>query len=221
MRNGLETFIVLPLKEKRRGFTLIELLVVIVIIGILMGIGVVAYSGLREHALRDRANGDLERLSQGLFAYIHQFGGDYPVQLEHRDGRNAIAELIEGLTTTLDLSGPLLETSAESQPDLRSDPFGKTGSMFFLFSDQAKALEPVFLDLNKNGTVDAGENIFPMVDPWNRPYVFSVTRYPGSNLAMSIELYSFGPKVLVDDKSVYNSSTNSLYRDDDIYGPLE
>ncbi|HUV43177.1 MAG TPA: prepilin-type N-terminal cleavage/methylation domain-containing protein [Patescibacteria group bacterium] len=76
---------------RKKGFTLIELLVVIVIIGILMGIMLVSYQGVRRTARNGRRKADLEQIRSALQMY-HADCGKYPDSL--------------GLTSGGSLTGP-------------------------------------------------------------------------------------------------------------------
>ncbi len=219
------------------GFTLIELLLVCSIIAILMATGIAAFSGMQTQMMRQRASADLTRLSHALSMYVNQTG-DLPLAIAHRDGKfNAIAELVEGVTTLQDAAGPLLDIRPEETPNLTANPVSITHSQFF-DTPGKDMLDPawqplpsstsstIWRDLNSNGTQDTGEVgrwIYPMVDPWHRPYVFSVKEDAG---ARQIVLYSFGPKVLIDETQAIgfkfsDGKENDFYKDDDVYTILE
>ncbi len=68
---------VAKMRKKIAGFTLIELLVVITIIGILMGILLVAYQGTRVTARDGKRKADLEQIRAALQLY-HADCGVYP-----------------------------------------------------------------------------------------------------------------------------------------------
>lgn len=55
--------------SRQAGFTLLELLVVIGIIGILVGIGSIAYSSAQTRARDSRRRGDIEAISKSLEQY--------------------------------------------------------------------------------------------------------------------------------------------------------
>lgn len=56
-------------KQTKSGFTIVELLIVIVVIGILAGIVIVAYNGVRDRAHNTAVQSDLKNLAQKLAIY--------------------------------------------------------------------------------------------------------------------------------------------------------
>jgi len=72
---------------KNKGFTLVELLVVISLIGILMGILLVAYQGTRKSSRDGRRKADLEQIRSALEICRTDKGG-YPTSLPSGGGIN-------------------------------------------------------------------------------------------------------------------------------------
>ena len=70
---------------KREGFTLIELLVVVSIIGVLMGILLVAYQGTRKAARDGKRKADLEQIRSAL-EMCRSDRGSYPTSLPSGGG---------------------------------------------------------------------------------------------------------------------------------------
>lgn len=68
------------MKNKTLGYTLMELLVVISIIGILMGISLVAFQGIRKSGRDARRKADLEQIRSAL-ELCHSTSGSYPESL--------------------------------------------------------------------------------------------------------------------------------------------
>lgn len=66
-------------KENKRAFTLIELLVVISIIGVLIGIATVSFTGSQKKARDARRKSDLKYYQSALEFYANKKGGYYPV----------------------------------------------------------------------------------------------------------------------------------------------
>ena len=56
-------------RRKQSGFTIVELLIVIVVIGILAGISIVAYSGIQRNAQVSSVRADLENLQKAMLMY--------------------------------------------------------------------------------------------------------------------------------------------------------
>jgi prepilin-type N-terminal cleavage/methylation domain-containing protein len=69
------------MKPKRHGFTLIEMLVVIAIIMILIGLLVPAFSKVKDHAKKVRANAEARQIETAWKAYLadHRVWGGAPV----------------------------------------------------------------------------------------------------------------------------------------------
>lgn len=66
---------------KQRGFTLIELLVVVAIIGILVGMVMIALNGAREKARDTQRKSDLRQLKSALELY-HSDNQAYPIEVD-------------------------------------------------------------------------------------------------------------------------------------------
>ena len=66
-------------KKKPTGFTIVELLVVIVVIGILMGLTIVGYTGWRERTAKNEVQSDLKGAMSAMES-ARNFGAGYPVQ---------------------------------------------------------------------------------------------------------------------------------------------
>jgi len=64
-------------KQNRNGFTLLELLVVISIIGILMALGVVAYSTAQKKSRDAKRRGDMKSIQNGFEQYYADKDGVY------------------------------------------------------------------------------------------------------------------------------------------------
>ena len=64
-------------KQNRNGFTLLELLVVISIIGILMALGVVAYSTAQKKSRDAKRRGDMKSIQSGFEQYYAENSGVY------------------------------------------------------------------------------------------------------------------------------------------------
>ena len=62
---------------KQTGFTIVELLIVIVVIGILAGITIVAYSGIQNNAKDKQVVSIIEAYAKGLQLYAPENGGVY------------------------------------------------------------------------------------------------------------------------------------------------
>ncbi len=62
------------LKQKRNAFTLLELLVVISIIGILIALGIVAFSTAQQKSRDAKRRGDIKAMQQGFEQYYAQEG---------------------------------------------------------------------------------------------------------------------------------------------------
>ncbi len=67
--------------KRRQGFTIVELLVVIVVIGILVAISAVAYSGIQSKARASAASSNLEQIYKKLEIYRIQNNDNYPSAL--------------------------------------------------------------------------------------------------------------------------------------------
>jgi prepilin-type N-terminal cleavage/methylation domain-containing protein len=65
------------LKQKNKAFTLLELLVVISIIGILIALGVVAFSTAQQKSRDARRRGDIKAMQQGFEQYYAENNGSY------------------------------------------------------------------------------------------------------------------------------------------------
>lgn len=65
---------------KSFGFTLIELLIVVAIIGILSGVGVVAFSGIQQSARDAKRKADVDAISKALEAKYDFASGKYLLQ---------------------------------------------------------------------------------------------------------------------------------------------
>ena len=66
-------------KQNKNGFTLLELLVVISIIGILMALGVVAYSTAQKKSRDAKRRGDIKAIQSGYEQYYAENSGVYAV----------------------------------------------------------------------------------------------------------------------------------------------
>ena len=64
--------------SSNRGFTIVELLIVIVVIGILAGISIVAYSGVQQRATNAKTINDIASVKKLIEAYAVE-NGFYPV----------------------------------------------------------------------------------------------------------------------------------------------
>lgn len=65
------------LQKKKRGFTVVELIVVIVVLGILVSVTVVAYSGWRNTTSQNEVKSDLKNVATAMENYIN-FNNAYP-----------------------------------------------------------------------------------------------------------------------------------------------
>ena len=77
------------LATSSRGFTIVELLIVIVVIGILVAIVVVAYTGVTNSANEAAVKSDLTNIGKKLEEYKVRFGsGNYPANTTQLDSIN-------------------------------------------------------------------------------------------------------------------------------------
>lgn len=91
----------------RHGFTIVELLIVIVVIGIVAGISIVAYSGMQARARTASYTSGLSNISRLMEIAKLETGGSYPATLpEHitRAGSNNTVRLASSNPTYRDLS---------------------------------------------------------------------------------------------------------------------
>lgn len=61
--------------KKTQGFTVVELLIVIVVLGILMTIGLIAYRGMQDRSLDSRREQDMASIKKALLLYNTKYGG--------------------------------------------------------------------------------------------------------------------------------------------------
>ncbi|NNE58592.1 MAG: type II secretion system major pseudopilin GspG [Hellea sp.] len=99
---------------KDEGFTLVEMMAVLVIIGLLMGIAVVATAPMRQEGVKTRVKGDLRSINLALESY-NSTVFDYPPE---EYGLEALVELPTGLDLGSRYNGPYLQK-------LPKDPWGR------------------------------------------------------------------------------------------------
>ncbi len=69
------------MNKKKNGFTLIELLIVIAVIGILVGITLPRFKGMRDEGNIAAAKGELRTLQAALESYYYHNNNAYPAAL--------------------------------------------------------------------------------------------------------------------------------------------
>ena len=120
-------------RQKQRGFTIVELLIVIVVIGVLAGITIVAYSGIKSRALNSQAQGNVQSVLNVAEAY-NADSGAYPSTAAQFIAGSTSTHLPTGVTlvkpvgTTLSVSGTGLvgSTNVAANTGLMDDAPGNT-----------------------------------------------------------------------------------------------
>lgn len=97
-------------RKKERGFTIVELLIVIVVIGILAGITIVAYSGITAKANATKAQTNAAALQKVLEAY-NADNASYPATIANITGYDDTTRMPAGVTVIADASTPAITAS--------------------------------------------------------------------------------------------------------------
>ena len=69
------------IKLSRKGFTLIELIIVLTVIGVILGIAIPAYKGMKDEANLTKARGDLNTLKTAVTSYYKNNGNTMPANI--------------------------------------------------------------------------------------------------------------------------------------------
>jgi general secretion pathway protein G len=102
----------MTMKRSRGGFTLIEIMLVVVIIGILMTIAVVKFSGHTQEAQINAARADIKAFGTALALY-EMHNGSFPTSDQ------GLQALISAPANAHNWRGPYMES-----PRIKTDPWG-------------------------------------------------------------------------------------------------
>lgn len=69
----------------KKGFTLLELMIIVVILGVLATLGLVNYTGIREHALGKEARANLKLIAAAERIYRMEYGFYYGRQADEAE----------------------------------------------------------------------------------------------------------------------------------------